>query len=759
MLSSLYAYRYLWLGLLLLAAGLLAPGLQRALQVDNSLQAWFLEDDPALQAYEAFKTHFGNDEVVILLVNDEKGLLTPAYFSAFRALSKALEALPEVAQVLGPGNAQLPTKGPMGMAPGPLLTAGSQPDEVKNRLAANPLFQEQLFSPGYTAARFLVVLKEVPDFDERRGAILEQLQKTVALHLPEQNTHFGGIGILFSGLNALSQQDFGLFLALGYGLMFLLLLWIYRSGWVLLYALATVGLASWLTLGIYGALGYRLNLMTTLIPTILVLLGMLDVVHVVHEHKLQATEGGSPKALALAALQTVWKPCLFTTLTTMAGFLALLISPMAILKGFGVFSALGVLLCLLCTYVLGLVLLPLLRPASRLSSAMEYGLGRFHQGVLAHRGFWTAVSGGLGVVCLLGIGLLRADTFTLGYFPPDHRVVQDHAAIERHWGSYLPLELLVQPREGLELHSPEVVQAALAFGDSAKTLPGLERVFGFATLYQAGLESQYGERSRKLLGYKSGLLQADRQLRLHYPALLCQYRHDASGMGRITVSGRMLSATALTAKMDSLLAIAEATLGPVATVKAAGYQPMYAGIVRYVTLSQVYSLALALLLVFLLVWIFIGSLRLALLSVLPTLFPIALMLGVMGWLGIRLDVATASIAAIVLSFCIDDTLHFLHRYRALRQQGLGPLGAQRETLRRVGTALLLTSLILLVGYSLMIFASLKTVQLFGALTALAIAGSVYSHLVVLPLLLSRFDRPKAPPAMTTLRAASPQAEG
>ncbi|AHM60946.1 patched family protein [Flammeovirgaceae bacterium 311] len=746
MISGLYRYRYFLLGALLLACVLLWPGIKRAVQVDNSLKAWFLEDDPALLAYQDFKSRFGNDEVVILLVKEEQGLLTPDYFSAFTALTKALQALPEVEEVLGPGNAQVGARGFFGASPGPLLRPDVSPQEVKKKLEENPLLKEQLFTPDYKAARFLVVLKALPDFDDRRGAILEKVQATVASHLPQKNTHFGGIGVIFAGLNTLSQQDFGFFLALGYGAMFLLILYIYRSVRVLVYALATVGIATWLTLGLYGSLGYRLNLMTTLIPSIIVLLGILDVIHVVNERNLQAAESTDKKEVALRALEKMWKPCLFTTLTTMAGFLALLISPMAILKGFGIFAALGIFLSLLCTYLLGLVILPLASPAQQVSTYTQEVLSGLHRAVLARKGVFGALSAIMVLVCLLGIGRLKTDTYTLGYFPEAHRVVHDHAVIEKSWGNYLPLELMVQPRGSLQLHSPELVQAALAFADSAKTLAGIGRVFGFASLYKAGLESQYGEKSKQLLRYKSGLLQADKQLRTHFPVLVRHYLHDASNTGRITVSGRMVSASELNAKMDTLMSIAQATLGKVATVKAGGYQPMYAGIVNYATQSQVYSLLLALLLVFGLVWLFIRRLRLALLSVVPNIFPIVLMLGAMGWLGITLDVATASIAAIVLSFCIDDTLHFIHRYQQLRKAGKNGIAAQSGTIDYVGAAMVLTSLILFFGYSLMIFASLKTVMLFGSLTALAIAGSLYSYLVILPLLLSRFDRDKDPKA-------------
>lgn len=480
--------------------------------------------------------------------------------------------------------------------------------------------------------------------------------------------------------------------------------------------------------------------MSTLIPTIIILLGILDIVHVVNERNLQYAGNVNGKVAGLSALREVFRPCLFTTLSTMAGFLALLVAPMAILQNFGVFAALGILLSLLFTYLLGVVFLPLSRPASGLSFSVQKGLVNLLAAGLAQRKWLAGSTLLLVLLCTAGIAQLETDTYTLGYFPKNHSVIRDHEEIERSWGAYMPLELLVTPQGNRMLYDPELVQAALAFEDAARDLKGVGDVFGFAGLYEAGLYHRNKERIREIMQYKGGLLQVHRQLNQYYPELARHYVHEASGSGRITISGAMSSAAVLNANMDSLLHIAGDTFGELAQVKPAGYQPMYAGIVNYATRTQLNSLLLAFVLVLLLVWIFIRSFKLALLSLIPNIFPVLLLLGVMGWFGISLDVATASIAAIVLSFCIDDTIHFIHHYQLCRQEGEGPAVARESTMKRVGPAIFFTSLILLLGYMLMVFASLKTVMFFGLLTSVAIVGALYSHLLIFPILLKWFEK-------------------
>jgi predicted RND superfamily exporter protein len=745
LINFLYRFRFLWLLLTVVALWLVTPGVQRAAQVDNSLTVWFLKDDPALKDYHDFQQKFGNDEVVILMVQDKETLLQPANFRKFVQMTAALEKMPEVAQVIGPGNAPVMQANVLGAYTKPLLNANSKPAEVQQALAQMPLIQEQFFTPDFKTSRFLIVLKLLPDFDSRRGEILKKVKSEVHRYFPEKQSLFGGVGIIYAGLNELSEHDFAFFAGLGYLVMFLLILLIYRNFLVLLYALGTVGLATYLTLGIYGLLGFRLNLMTVLLPAILILLGILDVMHIINEKQQLSKAGTNNQETALQAMQQVFRPCLFTSLTNMAGFLALLSSPMAILQNFGIFAALGIFLCFIFTYLLGFLLLP---SVSSKQSGWQFSgnyMVMLLEFVLRKKALFSAISLAFLLLGFAGIYLLKSDTYTLGYFPKDHKVVQDHEAMEKAWGAYMPLELLVKPTPGRSLHSPEILKAAIAFSDSAKTISGTGQIFGFHSLYQAGLAAEFGEKNTKILESRSVLNQADKQLKQLYPELTRQFMYEPTQTGRITIFGKMASAKELTSKTDSLLQFGKATFGDNATVIPSGYQPLYANIVQYVTTSQTNSLLLAGLLVFGLIWLFIRNFKLAVLAIIPNLYPIVIMLGIMGWAGINLDVATASIAAIVLSVCVDDTIHYLFHYYSNRKAGMKPPEARRNTTAHVGTAIVLASLVLFCGYFCMIFGSLKTVELFGVLTAIAIASALFSELIIFPILLERFDRDKIKP--------------
>lgn len=737
MVSFLQRWRLLLLPALILGGILLFPGFKKALQIDNSLTAWFIEGDPALESYYEYQEYFGNDEVVIMLYQPSEGLFTPEALSRLRDFSDSLSQRSFIAQISGPGNAQVPKQGLLGVQARPLIPAKAvQPDKVRATLEEHPFLKEQFFSGDAQAARFVFRLTNSEDFDTRRGEILKQLYAVAEYYFPRSAIHFGGIGVIYEALNELSRQDFGRFLAVGYLLMFVLIYLIYRRWRDVLYALLTIAFSTYFTLAIYGTVGLRLNLMTTLIPAIIILLCVMDVMHILNER----AKGRTGESQPLAILKRVWWPCLFTSLTTMAGFLTLVVSPIKILVSFGLFSALGILLGLFFSFLLGTFFIDnkgVIRPfQQRISTQLQ----NFQKAVLGSPVRFIAFSVLLGLTAALGLSRVEVDTESIGYLPKDHWVRQDSRAIEAALGPYMPLEYLVYPQDSLTMQSPEILSALSRFGDSVAAWPRFGRTTGYHLLFEAALKERYGADWQKHWQSRAFLQQVAQQAEVAFPKLSRDLVTADGQVGRLSLSGELVSAGTLKQKMADIALLEAETLQPYARIEATGYQSLYARIVNYVTQSQVNSFLLAIAIIYLLLWLFLKDPRLAFLSLLPNFFPVLIMLGFMGWAGINLDTATACIASIVLSFSIDDTMHFAYHYKRLKGQGMSLAEARRSTIGHVGRAILLTSLVLFTGYILMVFGALKTVVYFGLLTAVAIIAALFAQLVIFPLVLARFDR-------------------
>lgn len=732
--TLLHRWRYPLLIIVFLLGVLLLPGLQRALNIDNSLTAWFIEGDPALEPYYRLQENFGNDEMVILVLESapENNLLQREQQQKLKQLALALSADSSIERVVHP----ILWEQPRALAFGP-ATPLIPPNEERARqtLEENTFLKNQFYSRHYQASRLFIKPQKSEDFEKHRAEIIQNIYQICDRHWSAHASHFGGLGVIYEALNELSAHDFSLFLGLGYILMFALIALLYRHWAFTFYALVVVALSSYFTLAIYGSFGFRLNLLSTLIPTIIILLGVMDVMHILNEFRKAHPNDGS-RERALKALNRIWKPCLFTSLSTMAGFLSLSLSPVAVLAEFGLFAALGIALALFFSFLGGVLLLPA-SPLPAQNDRTSAGLGRLQDWVLAHSQAIWLITGLALMAAIISIPKLKVDTDSIAYLPQDHPVRKQSERIEALFGPYMPLDYLVLS-ESKKIGDLEVQQSLMRLDEALVDLEHIGSMTGYHDLIAA--LSRRGISAKNTPWSESESLPFYLQsFHLQNPEIRKSFLNTENNIGRFYLSGELISARALQTTLTKVDSIAESLLGPEIKIIPAGYQSLYANIVNYLTESQVRSIILAGFLIFILLWIFLGSFKLSLISLIPNFFPVFMLLGTMVWFDIALDTATASIASIVLSFSIDDTMHFIWHYRKERQSGQSAAIARKKTMTHVGRAIVFTSLVLFLGYALMWFGSLKTVIYFGTLTASSIVAALISQLFIFPLLLAKWD--------------------
>ena len=736
-------FRLRWPLLLVLfpAAWLLWPHFEDALAVDNRLTIWFVEDDPALQTYQQFQKVFGNDEVVAVHYTPGQSIWQHNSIRNSRRLSAELNALAAVADVRSLNSLQLPSRNAFSSLSRPLISPQGNIDtgKVRQYLRRHPFLEQQFTGDSDSGLMHIVALKPASELTGGRKEAIDAIRRKADEVLGAEHYQLGGVGVIYAALNDLSKRDFSRFFGVGYSLMFLLLWLIYRRILIVFYALSTIALASFFTLAIYGLAGLQLNLMTVLLPAIIILLCVMDVMHIVNQHARinQDEAGAAPRQKSLKSLTTVWRPCLFTTLTTMAGFLALLASPIAILRQFGIYAALGIFLGLVFSFLLGLFFLPALKRMRRGERTSQWLL-RWSQKVVAHRRLALGLTTVLLLLFAAGIFQLSLDTNTLAYLPEDHPVVKDHEQIEGIYGPYLPLDYMVSARDTISMlkHSGQL----LTFQDSVVSQLPLEAGLGFPQLLRLGVRERYGESWQEQMEKSSVLRITNQKVEQLYPRLHRAYLSEEEQLVRISFKSKLVSAGELEQRLSDIEQWQKEMLPDELQLRVTGFQGLYANIINYVTESLLRSLGWAILIIFILLVLFLQDLKLAALSLLPNFFPVLAMLGFMGLFGIQLDTATASIATIVISFSIDDTMHFIYHYQKLRRKKFSSAEARAKTMALVGRAILFTSAVLFTGYILMVFGSLQTVIYFGLLTAVSILAALYAQMVIFPNLLARFDR-------------------
>jgi hypothetical protein len=729
--EGLYAYRRWALTIGILLAGLaVVPTV--GIEVDNTLRRYMVEDDPALQSYRKFQTTYGNDETVLVGLRRPAGLLTPDGLALLHTATQRVRQIDGVVAVQSLTTQVRVQPTLAGPQVRPLVPPGSlaadQATALRRHVQTDSTLARFVSDDG-TMASLVARMPPADRLKGRRGAILDSIRHR--LQPLDASVHLAGIGVILEALNEATTQD-SAFVLLAALVVIVLLLGVFfrRIGPVLVTVGVVCTAALWL-MGLYGAAGKAINTVTLIVPTLILVVGTADCVHLlVHAAHLPDTLSGRERTIR--TISYLLFPCAVTSLTTAAGFAVLTTSAIPIVRDLGLFSAIGVLGAFAAALIGGTNALPHAWSTPRrpgdggldalLEKTVETGF-RYGRVVLAGA---VVVMG----VAVLGITQLTVDTNSIGYLYPDHPVRQESRLIEEKLGPYAPLEFVV--RADSTVIRPNLMRAVRIWTrrventdkvgwhrSAADVLRRLQAALGGVRRVETpqqlkGLLTLGASHSRRL-----------RELRAH-PAQL-----------RVTFGIPIQSARAVRATIATVKEAA-AALPPDVTVEETGYLPLYVRMTRLIVDAQLRSFGWALLVIPATIALLFGGLWAAGWSLVPNLLPVLLTLGTMGTLGIPLDIVTVVIAVIVFGLVVDDTVHLLYRYANARTSR-SRTEALREAARRAGRMMCITTAVLAGGFLVLALAHNRSVVWFGLLVSGALVAALVVDLLVLPALLARVE--------------------
>jgi len=725
--------------------------------VDNAVEVWFLDDDPALASYRDFQESFGNDEMVVLgVTGGAGGVLGAEGLTDLQAVGAQAVAIDGIAKVQSSVTvAGLRIDG--GMLEVGLALEDEAPDEAAATAAAQRIREDRLLSgmisEDGSMGLVLAQMEAMDNIDAKRDGVLANLRSSLE-GISDNGVPMAGIGVVYSALNVASTQGSVVFIVASYVLITVLLWVIFgRIGPVAL-TLGVVGLgATWL-MGTYGALGKDINMVTMVMPTLLLVIGVSDCVHMLTHTAAQPAEL-PPAERVKRGVGFVFWPCLFNTLTTGMGFLALTTASMPVVRDLGAFSALGLgLAFILSVFLCSLAatrgsFIPTIDDKGKLQRFVD-SLARL---AVEKPGHVLIVAAFATLLAALGITKTVVDTYSIDFLYASHQVRKDSAAIEQAYGPYTPLEFVVRAEGGVR--NVEVLGAITDWQDRVESelgCPGGGTITGADGLPCVGWSQSMGDVVRRLnevLSVDNSYAMPTAAAALEQLFFLFESDPDADlsrvmsideGEARVTFGVPMDSAQGFGQMIGRVEALAGMPAG--VTVEASGYLPLYVAMMDHIVQSQLSSFGLAFIIIFALIGLLFKSLRMAVLAVPANLIPVLLTLGMMGLLGIRLDVATVTIAAIVLGLVVDDTVQFLYRYRHESKKTDDVAEAVYATVRGVGRPMAITTIVLGLGFSVLGLTAIKSVAFFGLLLAFALASALLCDLLVIPALLVLLDQRK-----------------
>ena len=768
-------------GVLLLAATFFI----KQFQIDATADTLLVKNNALYIQTQIADQQFSPDEFILVAYKPDSGdIFSDATFNDIAILSAQYRKLPRVERVTSILNVPL-------FADASALSSDTDvsaltwqkqhysAQQMKTLLSDHPLFTDLLLNKQHTAVALQIVFKQDPqlraleqdmlaitrqtlgreltsaeqaslaklqaDADPLKQKLSAQRQQEISqiAKINQQVQHnaetfTGGAYVVGQHLIDIIKSDLSLFGAAIAIIIALLLLLLYRSvRWVVLPLLACA-ISVWLTIGIFAALDIRATVISANFIALQLILTLAVMVHLIAAYRdiARKDDTASQQQRVISTLQQKLAPCFFATLTTCVGFGSLLFSGIQPVVDFGYMMLIAMLITISVSLLLFPAILCMLSAKSESNdpAIITRSLQAISQFV--ERAPWrTLVTASLLFLLLgLGIGRLNVENSFINYFAKDTRVYQELTFIDQQFGGSTPLDviitldpakakadLLISAEQINQLHLAHAAVAAFPATGSVTSLINFTRL---ATQLNDGkplteyeLNSLYQLLDKKVTAQLVGAYLAEQPLQAR---IAVRIQDTTAGLDRELLMQQLnqdLQSVGLT-KSDYRLT---------------GLFVLYQDILSRLLNSQIDTLGLVYIALALVLLLIFRSLKVALIALVPNICTTLAILGLIGWLGIPLDLMTITIAAIAMGIAVDDTIHFTHTYLEAPAEK-----RMQHSFRHTGLAMLFTSLIIAAGFAVFGLSDFLPSVYFGLLTAAAMLMALVADLTILPALLNRF---------------------
>jgi predicted RND superfamily exporter protein len=749
--SFLYKFRWAIVFIVPLLVLILATNLKH-LEIDGSYRIWFEEDSKILKEYDAFREEFSNDDGIVIVFQDKEGIFNKKALSSIQRLTEALWEMPHIDRVDSITNYQhvhSEVDKPDDVIVDDFIVEDlSQvtPEYLQNRkdvATHDSIITDSFISKDGTTTMLFARLE--PNANEN-GDISSEMMGYLT-PLIEAETNKTGYKYWLNGGPPMTQafvdiagSDAMIFTPLVFLSSMILLFLLFRRVSGALIPLGVVLFTFLSVLAVQTLLGYKLNNFTANIPVFIVAIGIADAVHIYSVWLMGKKEGKENKEAVFTSLQKNFLPILLTSMTTTVGFSTLAISKVVPVATLGIATASGAVLAFIISVVwMPAVLLLLKKPIHGVnqekSDIKSYGYGDF-----IVRNDKKIILIGTLIVVLIGIGLafVKVDSNTIRYFDEEVEIRKSAEFTMDNLTGSMSYILLVDSGKT----------------DGIKEPAFLRTIEKFYTDYQTAFPNDVRDmislmdtikRYNEIMNHQNVIPQ-DRNLVAQYLLLYSMGLPQGKEItDQMDFDQRKLRINVLTNIVDTSKDIKMITYAKEWWAKTpykltlTGQTAMYAYMQKDITDTLIYSLSLTILIVSLMMLLIFKRLKILWILLLPNLLPVVLVIGMMGWLGLTIDMGVAIAGAIIIGVAVDDTIHFLVKYFDARKRGLSMAETFDEVLHYAGRAILFTTVVLSLSFSMFVFSTFTPNQNFGVVTATALAIALIIDLIYLPALLSVLD--------------------
>jgi len=726
--------------LLLLAAIPLASNLGFSYEIER----FFPEDDSDASFMNYFRNQIERDDLFLLVgIDNERSIYDSAFLADLSAFTMACRNLPTIESAHSITNFREPLRTPFGLGFRTLLHVEDPARYTGDSILihTDSRIYKNLVSTDHQAVN--VVLRTLPALRQEQADSLNASLISLLNEFKFKKTHIAGVANTQSVFVAKIKEELLLYISLSILITALVLYLLHRSIWGIIIPLTAVLASLILFLGYLKLTGQLLDIMSSMFPMLMMIFGMSDLIHLQSKYIDEMEKGKSRPEAMLFALKEIGLALFLTSVTTAVGFAVLVTSAIPAIRDFGLNAAVGVMIAYVLVVTFAAALLSLfdssqlqkLKQQRRVWDAVASRL--YHIGQQKSKTIWV-VTALVVVLCLTGMSRISTNTYLLGDIPKGSKVRTDFIFFEERFSGVRSLELAVLPASGKSLFDIDVLETIDKVDQFMATELGLGGLQSPALLFRSlnkswsgGLAENYTlPADSSLYPLFARYLQKDKRL-----AQFAVFDQGAQ-VGRITGRIRDSGSDSLSMVMQSARDwIAQNTDPAIATFRFTGSGMMVDKNNTYLRKNLIQSLFFAFFAVGFIFALLFRDLRMLLVSIIPNLLPMLVAGAALGYLSIELKAITSVIFTVSFGIAVDDTIHFLTRYKLERSRGKTVDESIKETFYVSGKAIILTTVILVFGFISLVFSDFTGTYYVGLLVCITLISGLLADLFLIPQLL------------------------
>lgn len=543
----------------------------------------------------------------------------------------------------------------------------------------------------------------------------------------------------------------GLFIGLSFALVIIFLLLAFKSFWGLWIPLIMVGFSMLWIVGVMGVAGEPINLILTILPSIIFVVAMSDVMHLVSKFLEELRNGNTKEDAVRIAYREVGKATLLTSLTTAVGFLTLLFVDMQPVQSFGIFTALGVILAFVLAYTLLPSLLILVKAPK---VALKKNTETFWYKMLHASFIWMLkrrVSLFFGFLALMGLSIYGSsmvinDYFLLEDLKKSNEMRKDYQFFDENFMGLRPFELAIKVEDESKLITDyEVLTEINKVEEFVLETYELNESFSIVKVLKIANRTEHGG---QLKYYKFPTEEETKDYIARFEKFdkkgqLSVIIDSTRKHGRISSSigdVGMIKVQEMNAKFETF--IKENINQDLVSFRLTGTAHLLDRNMSNLSMNLFWGLGLAIIIVSLLMGMLFRSLKMVIIALIPNILPLVMLGAILGFSGVELKVSTALVFTISFGIAVDDTIHFMSKLKLELNKGKPLMIAMKRTFLSTGRAIVLTTLILIAGFLMLMFSDFLGTFYVGLLISCTLMFALISDLFFLPVLIIFFFSPK-----------------